>query len=738
MNTVIVTNEIIGPSTNGGIGTFCTHWATLLSQHTDDCVTILYTGPVFIPQEEWIGKYQKQNIRIVSVNIPPTQPDTDIYGDEWIVRRSHAVLEAMPADTDIVYFQENGADNFAFLRQRQFQSPPYPVAVTVLHGCSDWIRQAMQQVTHQFGALNGNFVERYGVQQSDFVLSLSQYMLDWVRAYGWQLPPDECVRVLGGVFLPSMDYTASPAHIPASRFERLVFFGRLETRKGFELFVECVLELQRQSPETLQHISEIVFLGRDAHHRYGTAKQAAALLQATGLNVRVLDTLDTYAAQAFLIKGATNTLVVIPSLMDNHPYAVLEASLIPGLNLICADVGGIPEIVGTTAHTQLFEPQLQTLQSKLKHWLKHGPRLDTELSHYDYHSANQRWLACHQEICMVAGRVRANGNATKPRSRAPSVDVCVVHHNEGEYLPELLASLATQTSNDFGVYVLDDGSSDSHARTTFERMAQKYGPSGWQFITQRRTQGFNRARNILAQQSKGDYLIFLEAHNVAARSMIERFRSCLAAAGHDGLTCYIYGFEGSSPYLTAAHRSLQPPKYLYYPLGNAPEIGILWNCFGSGANFAVRRTALEAVGGFQSEPYPLYHESSFGDYEVLAKLSLAGYRLDVVPEFLIFKRVLPSSPHPLHIELHSSYRLKGIYHTYLQQTNLGHFYSTAYGLGVKVSQLGVLPLSSQHTPISIDDIHNTRWLADHLTWSQVIGGLYHKGLKLIRRVLRLS
>jgi hypothetical protein len=167
------------------------------------------------------------------------------------------------------------------------------------------------------------------------------------------------VRVLGYPFLPDEHIVVPPDPVGApSTFKRLVFFGRLETRKGFEMFCDTLLMLKADSQTAPLHgIEEIVFLGKEGNQRFETARAAADLLEkGLSIPVRLRTTSDSYQARQYLAEHITDTLVTMPSLIDNFPFDVIEASLIPGLNLICSNQGGQPEILGPQGHDQTFAP----------------------------------------------------------------------------------------------------------------------------------------------------------------------------------------------------------------------------------------------------------------------------------------------------------------------------------------------------------------------------------------------
>ena len=81
-----------------------------------------------------------------------------------------------------------------------------------------------------------------------------------------------------------------------------------------------------------------------------TPEQGASRIE-TELNIKVnlLKDLDSEDANDYLKSNSRDTLVVLPSVLDNFPYTVIEASMIPSLNMVCSKAGGISEILGSAS-----------------------------------------------------------------------------------------------------------------------------------------------------------------------------------------------------------------------------------------------------------------------------------------------------------------------------------------------------------------------------------------------------
>lgn len=209
------------------------------------------------------------------------------------------------------------------------------------------------------------------------------------------------------------------------------------------------------------------------------------------------------------------------------------------------------------------------------------------------------------------------------------VTVCIAHFNYGRYLPSLLASLERQTAQGFEVVVVDDGSTDAESRQVFQELRHRYRAAPrWRF-EEKANGGIGETRNHAVSLATGDYVVFMDADNEAEPCMIEVMCRAMAVNHVDCLTCQMRGFTD--------HEAGQPREILfrYLPTGPCLEAGIFNNCFGD-ANFIVRTEAFRSVGGFS-----LQRNASNEDWEFLARLSLRGFRQDVIPEPLFLYRLTP-------------------------------------------------------------------------------------------------
>jgi GT2 family glycosyltransferase len=366
------------------------------------------------------------------------------------------------------------------------------------------------------------------------------------------------------------------------------------------------------------------------------------LLSSLHKRIHFLPCLDTREVQSLLHSWAPDTLVVIPSIDDNYPYVVIEASLIPGLNAIYSNAGGMREILPSAAGGQFFDPFERPLADTLRRWLLPGPRPQAELCSYDWNHHNRQWLDFHERVCRATQpQPKVIPISSKPN---PQVDVCIPFFNHGRYLPQLLEALERQTVPPCSVTVVDDGSTEVESQTVFAEMSRRYSDKRWRFESSAANRGVSAARNVAATKGYAKHLLFLDADNVPAAHMIERLLSAIENSGDDCMTCYFRVFQADYPPCEwtadgadkGRMRQTVPTKFEFLPLGACLTLGLFDNFFGD-ASFIVRRTVFESLGGFSEERKLQY--ATHEDYDFLLRLVLAGHKLDVLPEVLFFYRL---------------------------------------------------------------------------------------------------
>jgi glycosyltransferase involved in cell wall biosynthesis/predicted O-methyltransferase YrrM len=367
----LVAPEFIGPFPNGGVGTACYWEARTLAAAGFD-VTVLYTGPTDRETPEHWARVYREAGAFTYVDLAAWAAES---GDAAIVHRAdHPCAEARTSELvlrflrgrrfDLLLFQEFLGHGARTLQARRSGDPLAAVpAVVTLHSCRQWIYDGMQRTQVSRDDVTVDFLERESARLADFVVTPSRHMAEWARAQ-WRLATPMDV----------IPYCYDASEAPAGRVdhrgpvEHLVFFGRLETRKGLQFFCRALAA----SAAARGPIRKVTFLGKRStvEGQPSDAFIRHTLRDRRDLEIEIIDSLGSLEALEWLGRQS-RTLVVAPSLVDNLPYALIElfTRRIPFLS---TRVGGIPEIVGAANDHTLAAPTADGLAEALARVHRHG------------------------------------------------------------------------------------------------------------------------------------------------------------------------------------------------------------------------------------------------------------------------------------------------------------------------------------------------------------------------------
>lgn len=602
----IVTADITGPIRNGGIGTAYYSLARLLADAGHE-VTVLYALGRHSEQEpvsHWVREFSRWGIELVPL---PDPPGPQLRGSIH-VRIAWAVYAWLKTRAfDVVHFHEwRGVGYYALVGKQLGLCLQEAVTVVGAHSPSLWHKAGMNDLPSTVGDVEVDFLERESVARADVLWSPSRHMLRWMQHHGWRLPARRVIQQY--VILER----AERPRRRATPIEELCFFGRLETRKGLDLFCAAVdlLASRGALPKRITFLGKLATVGD-----VDSATYIAGHSSRWPVPCEVHSTLDRGAAMAYLAQPGR--LAVLPSRIDNLPYTVLEC-VAGGVPLVASATGGIPEIIRPADHAnRLFPLRPEALASVLEHALRRGMR--PAGFRVAPENSDRGWLALHREWATARAR------RTVGRRRRPRVTVCITHRNRPHLLRQALASVAAQDYEPLDVVVVDDGSDRPEAIAGLRRLEGDIERRGWQLLRQpNRFPG--AARNAAARVARGEYLLFMDDDNYAKRGAVTAFVDAALASGADIVTCFLDMFQGDGPPTARAATQRWPF------LGPSPAVGVARNAFGD-TNCLVRAAAWQELGGM-SEDFGIGCE----DWEFFARAVLAGKRLEVLPEALAWYR----------------------------------------------------------------------------------------------------
>jgi glycosyltransferase involved in cell wall biosynthesis len=424
---------------------------------------------------------------------------------------------------------------------------------------------------------------------------------------------------------------------PASRPVReLVFFGRLDRRKGVPFFCDVVDRLQARGRSEVA----VTFLGSSVHFD-GKASDEYVRARAAAWRRPPHIATDMSREEALAYLAGDGRLAVMPASADNLPCTVHECIQL-GIPFLASDVGGTPELVAPADRASV----LCTLDAdrfagatgrNRRAWPAPGTRRGRcarerrALASLARH-AHERVAraAAHRSLCARSSPAEraAEGGAPTADTRAaaePFVSVCIAHYERPALLAQTLAALERQT------YAELRGHRQRRrqlARAIVRRPRRdRATPCEARVDAAARAESRPRRRTARGGGKSARRLpVFVDDDDVPSRTPSKRWyaRPCTREP-----TCSCPRIEAFSarasrtrphPCAAGSFRSAprSAPSLIY------PEIG--------GAMIFVRKEAYFACGGF-----PLERDVD-EDWELLLTLVLDGYDLDVVPEPLLWYR----------------------------------------------------------------------------------------------------
>ena len=363
----VLANELRGFRPAGGMGAATTSLALALARLGHSVEILLGKRDPRSLDPQWAARYAEAGIAIRPV------PESPERVEPWEFAHAHNVMLGLRDDPpDVVVAHDFGAPAYSALRLRRcglgFGDTLF---VVFCHGPRRYVLDLSPKlaVGDLRAVLGVSVLEQACAELADVVVSPSSFLLDWMRAQGWQLPE----RAL------TIPYFTTPASRRAPRpdpdpLRRLALFGRIDERKGLKLFAEALHSLQ---PKV-----EVEFVGKTT--RTWTQERVRAQLPAS---VDVVFTGELEQAAALERLQRPGTLVVMPSLQENSPNVVYEC-LEHAIPFIASAVGGVPELVEPDA---LFEPTAAGLERALRRILDGGVVPPPARAAFDRGASLERW-----------------------------------------------------------------------------------------------------------------------------------------------------------------------------------------------------------------------------------------------------------------------------------------------------------------------------------------------------------
>ena len=457
--------------------------------------------------------------------------------------------------------------------------------------------------------------ERHVLRYADRVLPPSPEVLTtYKRFYGADALAQ--AAVIRPVVPP--DEPGLAADPPPADHVRFLYIGRLERRKGVQDLIRAATGLRREN-------WSLTVLGTDTDTApLGLSmRDQLDLAAAEHPRIRFIDGLPRAKVRKLF---AEHDVVVTPSRWECWPSVILEAFQ-ANRPVIATPTGGMAEMVAETGAGWLTDGRLdQPLAAALTRVLEDRGLVDGliasrvpgraygELTNPDVFRAHYLSLASSQ-------RRRPGGSAAPRRGSPPLVSVVVPYFRLERYVEDTLRSIFEQDYPRLEVIVVNDGS----LRAQDQVLAELAGRYPIRVLTKENA-GLGRARNAGIRQSRGRYVLPVDADNMIHPSFVRR---CVEILEEDGSVAFATTW---SLYLDEDGEPLGPGDAGFQPLGNSSSAVLRDNVAGD-ATAVIRRRIFD-LGHWYSPDL-----TSYEDWQFYRELHAAGLYGRVIPKRLLLYRV---------------------------------------------------------------------------------------------------
>ena len=369
LRVCIATEEILGPVRNGGIASTYYHLAVGLSAQGHEVTVVLLKGKRVQQEtlEYWQTYYDDKGVVLHYLDWP--KEPFERASHPWQGRCLSFYQWLKNHDFDLVHTSEwRGGAYYALMAKRlgiAFQNTLFVVKASSPH---IWNRHYQMQSIDYHNLYSVMHLEQRCIEWADMVIGGSAHLLSFMESAGYVLPA-------GRVFVQPNIVDFSFLNIEDKRdatsaATNLVFFGRLETRKGLELFCDALDKCVASGDVP----DSITFLGKEGvfAHRAQLSPKSYIEQRAKNWPLEPQIYTDKGQPEALAFLCSDNYVAVMPSLIENSTMTVYEA-LVFDIPFLATDVGGTSELLSEESHdTCLVAPEVDALAAKLSRIIDKG------------------------------------------------------------------------------------------------------------------------------------------------------------------------------------------------------------------------------------------------------------------------------------------------------------------------------------------------------------------------------
>jgi len=195
----------------------------------------------------------------------------------------------------------------------------------------------------------------------------------------------------------------------------------------------------------------------------------------------------------------------------------------------------------------------------------------------------------------------------------PRFSIVITCHNQAQFIAEAISSALSQTFSDKEVIVVDDASTDESAE-----IVEKFAPD-IRLVRLQNNVGAARARNVGAENSTGDYLVFLDGDDLLLPWALEIYARVLSYELVPVIISSLLWFDGPNPQVLANEFPTEI-KFVSYDtllMKDRPHRP-------SASAIVVHRQGFRDVHGWTNDMFPME------DFDILVKVASLGRAVQIL------------------------------------------------------------------------------------------------------------
>lgn len=444
--------------------------------------------------------------------------------------------------------------------------------VTVCHGSSFHLAKAKHDVIDAEN-IHVAYKEKYTIENSDVTIFPTNFLRKSYEDCGLSNLYDSS-RVVKR--LP-FDIGRLPKGKRLKEYTKLLYIGKTSTVKGFDLFLNSIINLYKDNPEVFDRITEILVVATTT--KIEEPKLQDMFRYVEGFLPIKMMSLPREELLKLLADYAEDTLALVTYRGDNHPLAVLELMAI-GHDFIAANAGGTPELIPDGFESDyLIEPNEVSFSEAVKSAL-HNPSIRSIRIRQlmDYYRLQQ------VEINNLYSAEWFEGvNALGPAPAAPE-----------------------SKKSRLSAFIIDNGEKEKHKITEQSLKLQTRQPDSIIKVSESEYQQ-------VVSSTKGS-VICLYPGDTLRHSALEIMEKALYSCKN---TALVFGYELVPVYNGVEYMGVRE----FHPV--SPQLGSV---------FFQEKYGRRCVGLFNSD---YYANDGLSDWQKAIKASCQGGGVQIVPEVLL-------------------------------------------------------------------------------------------------------